>query len=48
MSTDQTVPMEQFDLGPYCLRYRLPKNISTPGDKQQKLRLSFVAKFWLS
>ena len=25
---DQTAPKEQSDLGPYCLQYRLPKNIS--------------------
>ena len=32
MNPDQTAPKgavrEQFNLGPYCLQYRLPKNIS--------------------
>ena len=28
MNPDQTAPWEQSDLGPYCLHYRLPKNIS--------------------
>ena len=31
MKPDQTAPLgltEQSDLGPYCLQYRLPKNIS--------------------
>ena len=28
MNPDHTAPMEQSDLGPYCLQYRLPKNIS--------------------
>ena len=27
MNPDQTAPLES-DLGPYCLQYRLPKNIS--------------------
>ena len=27
MNPDQTAPLEQSDLGPYCLQYRLPKNI---------------------
>ena len=25
MNPDQTAPMEQSDLVPYCLQYRLPK-----------------------
>ena len=28
MNPDQTAAKEQADLGPYCLQYRLPKNIS--------------------
>ena len=28
MKPDQTAPKEQSDLGPYCLQYRLPGNIS--------------------
>ena len=28
MNPDQTAPKEQSDLGPYCLQYRLLKNIS--------------------
>ena len=28
MNPVQTAPKEQFDLGPYCLQCRLPKNIS--------------------
>ena len=31
MNPDQTAPKEQSDLGPYCLQYRLPKNISRQG-----------------
>ena len=27
MHPDQTAPREQSDLDPYCLEYRLPKNI---------------------
>ena len=28
MNPDQTAPSwEQSDLGPYCLQYRLPKNV---------------------
>ena len=27
MNPDQIAPCEQFDLGPYCLHYRLSKNI---------------------
>ena len=25
MNPDQTAPREQSDLGPYCLKYKLPK-----------------------
>ena len=32
VSPDQTAPCEQSDLGPYCLQYRLPKNISRRED----------------
>ena len=35
MNPDQTAPKEQSDLGPYCLQYRLPKNISTKESRQQ-------------
>ena len=28
LSAFNVCPREQFDLGPYCLQYRLPKNIS--------------------
>ena len=28
MDPDQTAPKEQYDLGPNCLQYRLPKNIN--------------------
>ena len=28
MNPDQTAPWELSDLGPYCLQYGLPKNIS--------------------
>ena len=28
MNPDQTAHKEQSDQGPYCLQYRLPKNIS--------------------
>ena len=27
MNPDRTAPLEQSDLGPYCLQYGLPKNI---------------------
>ena len=30
MNSDQTAPKEQFDLGPYCLQYSLPRNTSRP------------------
>ena len=33
MNPDQTAPWEQSDLGPYCLQYRLPKNISRVDNK---------------
>ena len=28
MNLDQAAPMEQSDLGLYCLQYRLPNNVS--------------------
>ena len=28
MNPEQSAPLEQSDLGPYCLQYMLPKNIS--------------------
>ena len=34
MNPDQTaLLLEQTDLGPYCLQYRLPKNISRFGSR---------------
>ena len=35
---DQTASTEQFDLGPYCLQCRLPKNIS--GQEKQATRVN--------
>ena len=35
MNPDQTAPWEQSDLGPYCLQYRLPKNISRCESRRQ-------------
>ena len=37
MDPDQTAPLEQSDLGPYCLQYRLPKNMSRGEEKTKKL-----------
>ena len=34
MYPDQTAPFEQSGLGPYCLKYRLPKNIKKNGGQQ--------------
>ena len=34
MNLDQTAPQEQSDLGPYCLQYRLPKNITKCADNK--------------
>ena len=31
---------DQSDLGPYCLKYRLPKNISRLEKRTTKLRLA--------
>ena len=36
MNTDQNAPMEQSDLGPYCLQYRLPKRISRQAEQTTK------------
>ena len=38
MNPDQTVPKEeQSDLGPYCLQYSLPKNISRCEEQMSKV-----------
>ena len=39
MDPDRTV-LEQSDQGPYCLQYRLPKNISRRESRQQNSRLA--------
>ena len=36
MNPDQTALEEQSDLGPYCLKYRLPKSISRPMEQTTK------------
>ena len=36
MNPDQTAPREQSDLDPYCLQYRLPKNISRQKEQTTK------------
>ena len=36
MNPDQTAPKEQSDLGPYCLQYRLPKNINRQEEQMTK------------
>ena len=36
MNPDQTAPWVQSDLVPYCLQYRLPKNISRLEKQRQK------------
>ena len=38
MNPDQTAPFGSSDLGPYCLQYRLPKNIS----RQEELMIKVV------
>ena len=55
MDPDQTAPKEQSDLGPYCLQYRLPKNISRREEQTTKVviggkkvnTLHFLAKMYL-
>ena len=47
MNPYQTSPKEQSDLGPYCLQYRLPKNISRREEQTTKAvtggkRIQFV------
>ena len=37
MNPNQTAPMEQAHLGPYCLQYRLPKNISRQEEQMTKV-----------
>ena len=37
MNLDQTAPFEQSDLGPYCLQYKLPKNIGRRKSRPQRL-----------
>ena len=37
MTPDQTAPKEQSDLGPICVPYRLPKNISKRKEQTKKL-----------
>ena len=37
MNPDQTAPKEQYDLGPYCLQYMLPKSISRPEGTDTKV-----------
>ena len=37
---DQTAPKQkQFDLGPYCLQYRLPKNIIISRQEEQMTKV---------
>ena len=37
MDPDQTAPVEQSDLGPYCLQNPLPKNISRREEQTTKV-----------
>ena len=37
MNPDQTAPFGSSDLGPYCLQYRLPKNISRQEEQMIKV-----------
>ena len=37
MNPDQIALWEQSDLGPYCLQYRLPKNIRRRWEKTTKV-----------
>ena len=49
MNPDQTAPLEQSDLGPYCLQYRRSKNLSRRESRQQqKPRLYFGNKHYES
>ena len=36
------LPSEQSDLGPYCLQYRLPKNISRREEQKIKGLMIFI------
>ena len=36
MNTDQAAPLEQSDLCPYCLQYRLPKSMSRQEEQTTK------------
>ena len=40
MNPDQTATLEQSDMGPYCLQYRLPINIS----RQEKQTTKVVSR----
>ena len=51
MNPDQTAPMEQSDLDPYGLHYRLPKKISRRGKQTTKvvtvgLRINLTAIYF--
>ena len=37
MNPDQTAPVVQSDLGPYCLQYRLPENIGRQEEQMTKV-----------
>ena len=37
MNPDQIAPKEPSDLGPYCLQYRLTKNISRRNEQTSKV-----------
>ena len=37
MNRDQTAPKAHSDLGPYCLQYRLPKNIFRKEEQMTKV-----------
>ena len=44
MNHDQTAPKEQSDLDPYCLQYKLPKNISRGEEQMTKVLTNTKAK----
>ena len=45
MKPDQTAPpWEQSDLGPYCLQYRLPKNINRQEEQTTKFVTGMITK----
>ena len=46
LNPDQTAPKEQSDLGPYCLQYRLYKNINTQEQTRKAMTDGKMVKIW--